>query len=325
MCLLQFDLCCLVAYSISKFNGQYRKYILYSILLLTVLCLALLTAQYFNKDPFFDSTLTSGKDELVGFAGAKDQLGTFFALTAPVMAFLNPLLLMISLIGLIIAKSSFAIVSAIAGIAMYYFYVSKKIFYISILAVLVILIIFFRFIDMPIYQDFETRFSVWKCAVMSTIKGELVVTTGVVRQDTRNGVYSTVEGETVPVKFSPAIGMGLGQWISNFPYVKAVNFNYYDEKFTHAHNDYVEMFLELGWLGFVSFFLLIINMMIRFFKAVKTRELVLFTSCILVYALNASGNFLSHLAVSGMFLTIFYGCFEGALKDGKITQAMQRA
>ncbi len=325
MCLLQFDLCCLAAYGISKFNQQQRKYILYSILSLVVIYSIWILLQSYNKDPFFSSTLAQGKDELVGFSGAKDQLGTFFALTMPVMAFLNPAFLTLSFMGLLISKSSFAIVSAISGLGLYYFCVSKRIFYISLLGIAMILIIFFRFVDPPIYQDFEIRLNVWKCAVVSTIKGELTVTTGVVRQDTRNGVFSTVEGETTPIKFSPIIGMGLGSWISSFPYVKAVNFNYYDEKFTHAHNDFVEMFLELGWLGLISLVLLMMNMAIRFLKAVKTRELVLFASCILVYALNASGNFLSHLAVSGMLLTVFYGCFEGVLRDGKITQAMQRA
>ena len=138
------------------------------------------------------------------------------------------------------------------------------------------------------------------------------------------GNYLEAYGDEVIIKANPLIGFGFSNYLVYFPYVRGKDFNYYDEKFLHAHNDYLETILfELGWIGVVIFLWLLSIISIRFYKMRHNKEAILYASCLMVYLINAMGNFLSHLAISGMYLILFWGLFEAVRREtnGKITPA----
>jgi len=210
-----------------------------------------------------------------------------------------------SIFGLLLSKSSFAVVSAgIAGL-IYTWFVSRKMAIIFILIALIIIPIFFTKFEKLGVWDFGTRLGVWRYGIKSTIKGRIIL---------------EKDNKMIQLGANPVFGYGFGSWLRFFPYVPQQNdppfsFNYADEKFTHAHNDFVELFFELGYLGLISMFLLMGDFIKKFIKAHKDKEMVLYFSCLIAYLLNSMGNFLSQLAVSGMFLIIFYGFYEGRKRE----------
>ena len=121
-------------------------------------------------------------------------------------------------------------------------------------------------------------------------------------------------GRGIQVETNPWVGFGFGNYLRLFPYVPEEiaehKFNYRNEKFTHAHNDLIEIFFELGYLGLICFIGLVGNF-IWGFRVKHNKEKVLYFCCIMAYLLNCMGNFLSQLAVSGMLLVIFYGLYRG--------------
>ena len=255
-------------------------------------------------DATFKSLLDSSKKEMVGFSGSKDQLGTFFALTSPLLLYFHPLLIFFSIIGVFISKSSFAFVSMILSSMIYLFFISKRLFAVFLIVSSIISILFFLKVDKLKPADFITRFNVWRYAIKSTIKGEIDI-----ERDGRSYIITT----------NPIFGYGFGRFLTIFPFVPQKDrvFNFINEKFTHAHNDPVEYYFELGYMGLISMILLVGYFVYQFVIANKSKEVVLYFTSIISYLLNASGNFISQITVSGMFLVLFYGMFKGVLRETK--------
>lgn len=301
--LLQLSLCSLASFQISKLNKRQRKIILLGLFALLLLQTFWLGKQYLGEDRIFSLLRDSSKDGLVGFSGAADQLGSFYAIITPALLYLSPFILLFSGIGIILAKSSFAIVSMVLASLFFLFFKSKLMFIIIIPVLIFFSIIYFTRFDILNKGDFTTRLNVWRYAIKSTIDGKIDVG----RELRTNRVT----------------GYGFGNFQAIFPYVpqKDRNFNYIDEKFTHAHNDYVEIFFELGWAGLISVILLSGSVIYEFIKSKKTIEIVAYASSVMAYGLNAVGNFVSQIAVSGLLIILFYGMFKGAIRDGNTAKS----
>ena len=309
--LWQLSLGALASYGISRFKPKYRMAILVTIVGLVIIQSFWMGLQFFGKDPIFHSIKNIRFDNMVGFSGSPDQMGTFFAMTFPVVLYVFPPLYVLSALGLYFSRSSFALVSAVASMVLYFFLTNKKIFRILVVVSIVAFFIFVFEIDKISLADFGTRFAAWNYAVKSTIAGRALI--------------QYPNGRQFLLSCNPIFGYGLGNFNSIFPYIPqqvgiylgkvGYNFNYIDEKFTHAHNDYIEIFFEMGYAGLVIMFGLIGGFFYNFYKSKKSKELVLYFSCILAYLLNSMGNFLSNIAVSGMLLVVFYGLYEATRKE----------
>jgi hypothetical protein len=293
----------LACYGISKLDKRNRDIISWGIFFLVLFQLFWVTLQYFNLDPIFKSIKRFGINETVGFSGAKDQIGAFFAITLPIVIKCCPILIPISLFGIFISHSSFAFISAIISGLLYLYFTNKKHFKTSLIAVLIVSGLFFTFGEKLTRADFTNRICVWKHSIKSTISGKL---------------YIEDRDKKLEIHTNPVFGYGLGSFLRLFPYVpnsRDNQFNYVDEKFTHAHNDYVELFFEFGYLGLILLFAFAFSFMRSFWKAIKSKEIVLYFSCLIAYFINASGNFLSHLGMSGLLLIVLYGLYRGSLNE----------
>ena len=255
--------------------------------------------QYFNIDPMF-KPIDGSRDKLVAFMGSPDQMGAFFAITLPLMCYINPVLGLVSLIGIIISKSSFAIMAGVLAGSMYFLKTGiYKLKLWVIIGVISSIIIFFGFVEKITGADFQMRFSVWKHAVQSVTTGKISV---------------VINERPLQAITNPVFGYGMGNFPKLFPHVPQSyvenKFNYMDEKFTHAHNDYVETFFELGYLGLMSLLLLLGGWICDFFKK-NSKEAIMCGCCVSSYLLCATGNFVSQIAVLGFLLSLFYGMFKG--------------
>jgi O-antigen ligase len=150
------------------------------------------------------------------------------------------------------------------------------------------------------------RVKVWQHAIKCVINGKILL------------------NDRVTVKAIPMSGFGFGSFLQYFPRVAKNSaggyFNFDNEKFSHAHNDYVELFFEIG-IGVIFMFMFIFDLYRRALRALrkKNKIIIILLGCITAYLIDASGNFISHLAVSGMIITILYGLLEGEIRDGRFT------
>jgi len=292
-------------YGVSKLGK--RSGISLAIASLTLFMGGYLLIQYFNLDPFFDLIGDTSKDGMYSFLGANNQVGSFFAITMPfaikhfrLKGF--PIILPFSLLGLYISKSSFAIMAVCIGMSFYYFFKNRKLFKKIFVGLLILGFIYVFKIDRVKEADFSTRFNVWKYAIASTIKGRMEV---------------NIFGANRIAVARPCLGFGFSNWSAFFTRVpqRDRGFNYVNEKFRHAHNDFVEGFFEMG-IPFAAIGLLFyLNLFRRFLRAKKTDELLMFSSAFVIFSVNATGNFICHLAYSGLLLIVILGLLFGELKE----------
>lgn len=302
MLLIQLDFGCLAAYGVSKLNARYRKWIIYSILGLVLLQAFWLMLQSNNLDPIFTSLLPNrvGMNELVGFSGSAGQLGTFFAITLPIALYTFPVVALLSIVGIAISKSSFAFVAGITASLFYFFTISRKLFVIGLIATIAAGVFFFK-VEKLGKADFVTRFSVWKHAIQSTIGGKIII---------------NQNGQKTEISTKPAFGFGWANFLRIFPYVpETPTFNYPDEKFTHAHNDFIEYFFELGYTGLAVMIAVILNLFYMFIKVIRSKEGILVSACLIAFMLNSTGNFCTQIATSGVLLMVYYGMLVGIYKE----------
>jgi len=126
------------------------------------------------------------------------------------------------------------------------------------------------------------------------------------------------------VKTNKWFGYGLGNFMRITPYSQyaflektRTNMGLNPQhRYEHVHNDYVEVFFEMGRLGFISLMMIILNMFYRVYRAKKTILFKISFCCVLAQMIAALGIYTVHTAVSGMLLIIFYGILEGELKGG---------
>jgi hypothetical protein len=305
---------CLVAYVISKFKRQHRVTVIAGIVISILIQYAWVVLQSWNIDPLFNSLIHGGKDEAVAFFGAKDQMGAFFAITGPVLFYVHPFLSLLCLAAVILSKSSFAFISLLAGCSIAAWYRSQRIFSLFIFFMLCCAVGYFGQIEKLNRYDFSTRFSVWSEASRAVYNGNLSI---------------NKNGKRIVMNTNPAYGYGFASFLNVFPYVESRNnsFNYADEKFTHAHNDYIEVLFELGWIGFSVLVILVITFLWGFITSKKTLELAVYFGAIVAYLCNAMGNFVTHIATSGMLLVALYGLYESTrreLKHGQDAKLVER-
>jgi len=297
MLMYQISLGAVFVYAIAQLNYKNREKIKYAIALLVMLQFLWIILQWCGLDPLFVCVYNDKMDGLVGFSGAPNQIGAFFAITLPMMLHIHPLLSIISIIGLIVSRSSFAFVAGIVSGLLYCFFVYRKFFYYILIAFTLISAFFLKKVDNPCFVDFKTRFGVWAHAIHSTIEGDISM-----KHAGREGI----------VKTNPLYGYGLGNFFVIFPRTpERPYFNYEREKYNHAHNEYVESFFELGYIGIIIIFSMIIKFFINFLYTIKDEEIMAYFCCIMAILINSMGNFTLHIALNGLLLIVYYGLFEG--------------
>jgi hypothetical protein len=305
--LTQFEALALVSYMVSKFNFKQRKNINIAFLGIFILQLIMVTAQLFNKDPFFSSIYDSLKDFMVGFMGSPDQLGSVTAIINPIVMSFGFLLIIPALFMIGVTKSSFALLACIVSVLFLVYFNYKKYFKKMVVLCVLLGVFFLIRVDPLKSAAVNTRTSVWKHAISAVVKGKIEI-------NKNNDKFNVVT--------NPLFGYGFGNFLLIFPYVpQQPHFNYIDEKFTHAHNDFVEFIFETGLLGAIVIFALLISIIIGFIISIKSSELVIYFGSLIAYIVNMNGNFISHIAVTGLYLAIIYGMYEGVRRElnGKIT------
>lgn len=334
----------LASFSISKFSKDQRKIVVWVFLGLIVFQGFWVILQYNNLDPIFDgfgTYMTEGKlDDTVGFSGSHNQIGVFFASTAPVVIGLCPYLLPLVVFGLWCSTTSFAwgafSISSILYVAIEArSKLKKKNNVLGISIILCVLIgsgVFFcEFENLTLLNDTVTkeRFLLWKNTVKAVEKEEITVTkylnviNGKSYWSAHQYIFPNNPGQytkqTVKkvITCSKWFGYRLGNFIKISPYSQRDYFDYKDgfHVYSHAHNDFIEVFFELGRTGAIALFLIIIHFFWVYIRSEKTKILNIVFCCIVAQMLCALGVFTIHTALNGLLLVINYGLFCSEIRE----------
>jgi len=309
--LIHIDLCCLAIYFISRLNERHRRIALKAVVAIVIIQGIWVCVQYLNIDPIFDIIGDSKKvDDTVGFSGSHNQIGAFFAITAPAVFYVFPYIIFLTIFGLfnsttMIACLAFVIVSVL-------FYFRSKAIYLVVPLLICSGIIYFNKFETDGLSNYRSRLQPLEVAIQSVNDGEILLS----RQ-----VSETVE-ERKTIRCNPIFGFGLANFQKIFPYYKSDDIIFNTEHsglYTHLHNDIGENFFELGYLGFLIILLIMVDLLIKFKRAEKTKELITYSLCLLAYVICSCAIFTSYVAASGMWLVIFLGLFYGVIgeQDGK--------
>jgi len=313
---------CLLAYGISKMTRGQRVNILRAIVLVFIAQSALVIAQYFNADPFFDYIGNTSMDDTVGLVGSHNQVGLFLADVGPLIVIFYPYFIPILIFCLWCSTTSSAWAGCIVASLLAAFYIGKRKFVFLFALFLICTGIYVQKFESVTVQTFKERARLVEHTVRSVLNEKIV--TEVVHS--QMGLVKQV------ITCNQFFGFGLGKFIRISPrsegqYWVVSHDKIIEDKedtltgmvpqhrYSHAHNDYAEVFFEMGWFGIIALVLCIGDFIRRFIVSKKSKLLIVSFSCVVAHLVTALGIFTVHTAVSGLMLILFWGITEGELRE----------
>lgn len=306
LCLLQVDLACLATYAISRFDKVQRRWLLRTIFAIAMIQGIWVIVQSLNMDPIFYKIGDRLLDDTVGFSGSKNQLGAFLAITAPVVLEVCPWLLPLSIFGIFKSVTSTAWLALCVGTMFYCWAKVRKLFCALTVTMMVSTFVFILVFDKNPQTSLEQRGHVFGNTIKAVATGKIAISKEVEPGKSITKTYIC----------NPMFGYGLGAFSRIFPYSNH-DFVPGAHVYGHCHNDFLEGFFDLGFLGFYSLIFLVIGFLIDVYRNRAIKEAMIYGSSLIAYLVCANGIFPSHTAVNGMLLIVFYGMFRGSLRENK--------
>jgi O-antigen ligase len=258
--------------------------------LLKIICITVLfqvawmTMQVCHFDPVFhpinaDGAMGVGNVPLVGWSGNPSILGIFIAINSFLLLHYFkikglPILFILLLIPIIMLKNSTTFICYASGILFYLMNTKFKGWKIRkpilLLYIIALSAIFFIFIKSPNFD----RLPIWK-------------------QLFCNGI-----------KLNPIFGKGINFFGQLQIYDKG------GTPWDKAHNDYLQMILELGLIGFGLFTAFVVSKFREFFKSDKTKLQVCIMASIVAYLVSGISLFPMHLAQISFYAIILLACLD---------------
>lgn len=284
-------------FAISRLNQKESDWLIKGLIGLIFLQGIWVVLQKFNLDPIFVSTKNRSLDDTVGFSASHNQVALFFSVTSPIVFHYAPVLLPFSVLGIFWSKTSTSWVAFFIGCLILGSFVNKRIIF-GIVFVIILFSLFFKQFD---HFAPEERLMLYKETHKAVVDKELVV---------------PINNQIQILHCNPWLGYGLGNFtrfspLSQKAYIK--NFYVYE----HAHNDYLEAFFEMGWLGLIAIFAIILDIVIKFIRTKRSKLLIVTFTALVIFGVNALGIYTVQTAVSGMILMILLGLFYGEVERQK--------
>ena len=320
--------CLLFAFSRYFFKKNEFSLVYKPIMIVTSVTLVFMALQLMRLDPIFSPQTNSGvvmagpMNDPVGFFGLKEANGTFLTLAMPIVASLNPIIALLLLIPIKMSASSSVSLASAVVILFYAFYMHKKFFRICLLIIPIAIL----FILKDLYTDpktFTARFPVWHSAISYTLKGHGIgygpdsyrnynkhKNFRFVGDDFYNHAILKKDGDSEIFRYySPSNDSSkVEKLMSNIHNTCIVKESRMDE-WDNPHSMPINIFFQYGFIGIFLFGGLLFEMYKRFKYAMKSKELVVITSCLLVYLLTGLTHFPLEIARTAFFAPILLGAF----------------
>lgn len=299
-CLTMIYFVILGVYAISQMNEKQHVWIIRGLIGLIFLQGLWVVLQKLNIDPIFVYSKDPRLDDTVGFSASHNQIGLFFSVTSPIVFHYAPVLLPFSVLGILWSKTSTSWVAFFVGCLILGSFVNKKIV-VGVFFLVLLFVIFFKQFD---HFAPDERLMLYKETYKAVVQKELVI---------------PVNNQIQILHCNPWFGYGLGNFTRFSPLSqKAYIRNFY--AYEHAHNDYLEAFFEMGWLGLFAILAIIIDIIVKFIRTKRSKLLIVTFTALVIFGVNALGIYTVQTAVSGMILMILLGVFYGEVERQKISK-----
>lgn len=304
-----------IAYSISHLNEN--KLIFRCLILLAIGEAIYTVVQSFNVDPIFH-LINSKNSDVVGFLGSHNQLGIYCSMIGPLLFSFSPFLSIFSFLPILLAKQNVAVFSLIIGIITYLIFMKKiKICLIFVGIILLLLIPWIKLAGKSPGEMHE-RLDVWKLSISQTLSGHA----------NQEGTKEMFPGYKKFYICNPLFGFGIGRFFEISP-LSQYNFGFSPyHRYEHAHNDFIEAFFELGFIGISLVLLCIFSVILAFFNAYhcvypNVKNLVISFSCLVTASISSLGVYVFHAPVSLFMFFIFLGLFYGEVNNANKSKIKQ--
>jgi len=321
LCLIHLYLGLFAIYMISKFDRRQRKIILNAMIALFVIQSAWIILQKLGLDMIFNDVDFPRRDATVALSGSYNQVGLYFAVMCPLIIANAPYLGILNGLGLYLSQTTTAVLATVLGIAVYFFITNKRIFLIFLIIGAILSALYWTKVDQPSMEKFADRVNIAKYSILSVNRGYVELADKPVINSETNEAYlkwwHDKHKERQKIQCNPLFGFGLGNFMRIAPLWQA-KFLKMEKIYSHAHNDFIEAYFELGQVGFLFVLFIVADFFYKFFKVHKTKILTISFCAIVTHMLCALGIFTIHTAVSAMMLILFLGIFYGEVRDGCI-------
>ena len=283
--------------------------------------------QMLGIDPLYMGQDGAGKrimgltfSDPIGLFGLKAHNAIFFAILIPILAHRNIFYTLPCFIPIWISRSSGAGLAGAVALMFVVYYFKRRWFKWILALGLIFCVLFIGFKDRNMDRaTFNSRFHVWHSAVKFSFQKPLGWGPDSWSQITRDK------------KFQFHGDQDQNHWI-RYETDKGSQFRYYnpnigkashpDEKITSKldqkkswshwdspHNEYLQILFEYGFIGLFIFIMFMKELIYRFRNTVKTKELIVITGCLLVYATSSITQFPLHVARLGFLFPVLLGAF----------------
>ena len=292
------------------------------------LTLVWMVLQLFHLDPLFQPQ-TNGNQLMpgpigdpLGFFGIKEANGTFILICMPILATINPIVSLLLLVPIKLCQSSGVYLATFVVIMFYTFYLYRRYF----LYVSVSLLLFAGFfIIKDLHTDpatFTSRFPVWHSAISYSLKNPIGYGPDSYRNYNKHKDFLFISDS----KYKHAVSTRISDKEEEFKFyspthdeaeirrnvarlkidgMKKDEIAYWD----NPHNLFINVLFQYGILGLLLVFGLLREMYYRFKYAIKDQEIIVITSCIIVYLITGMTNFPLEIARTGYLFPILLGAF----------------
>lgn len=238
--------------------------------------------QCFNYDPIFYPITTTGakasvRMPLAGWSGNPSVLGVFFACTSFLLLHYFkikkvPILFFVILSSIFFVKNATTAICFATGGLFYLLnrYRFKMKYILCCILIIVMLGSFFIYVKQPNFD----RLAIWK------------------------------EILDLGIRVRPFVGRG----INFFSHLYIVDKT--GTPWREAHNDYLQLILELGIIGFVLFMGFIMSRFKMFFEKTRSTKQIALAACLVAYLTAGISLFPMHLAQLSFYAIVLLCCLE---------------
>lgn len=307
-----------------------KKYLDILLWILAANCLWMIF-QRLGIDPLYIAQDAAGRPQTdttfrdcMGLFGIKMANAMFMGIALPILASLNIWLTPFILIPLYFCRSSVAALSILISMGFYLYHLHRRIFVWFLFAAVAGGAIY---IGLDLKDDpktFTSRFPAWHSAIKYSFERPLGWGPDSYRNYTKQKDFLFFSNESYRHVLVKRTGEDSGKmkyydmdngkmWQLNHEPMKNKNMtlSFWD----NPHNEYVQLFFEYGFAGLIILIGLLREMYYRFKFSSKSKELVILTSCLLVFFVSGIGHFPMHLARIACLFPILLGAFYAKTEE----------
>lgn len=295
-----------------------------------LLTICWMTMQLLGIDPLYIGQTNAGQPvwdsefrQQIGLFGLKAHNGIFLALLIPILARVNIILAIALFIPIITSDSSAAILAGLVGFLFYIWYENKKLMKFILPIVVVAGLVFVAKDYNSSNGMMSSRFNLWHAVFKFSLARPIGYGPDSFNHKTDHKDILFFGDD----KFNVGIGMwneerqayGIKQYDPNFYKMQKEYTARFEEnpvRWTDPHNIIMNILFEYGIPGLIIFGAFINEMVCRFITTMKTRELVIVTSMILVFFVASLSQFPLYTTNLGFIAPLLIGAFY-SLTDKK--------